>query len=176
MISGPSGAGKSSLLNALLGLAPISSGEILLDGAPLVATQLQGAVSWTGQMTLFLPGTLADNIRLARPDASDEDIAAAAASAGLTALIAGRPAGLQTPIDPRGSGLSGGERRRIGIARALLRDAPLWLLDEPTADLDAASADALIALIRSASQGRTVLLVTHDPAVAALSDHHVVIE
>ena len=175
VISGPSGAGKSSLLNALLGLAPISSGEILLDGAPLVATQLQGAVSWAGQTTLFLPGTLADNIRLARPDASDEDIAAAAASAGLTALIAGRPAGLQTPINPRGSGLSGGERRRIGIARALLLDAPLWLLDEPTADLDAASADALIALIRSASLGRTVLLVTHDPAVAALADHHVVI-
>jgi ATP-binding cassette subfamily C protein CydD len=72
--------------------------------------------------------------------------------AGLTALVTARAAGLETPIDPYGSGLSGGERRRVGIARAVLRDAPLWLLDEPTADLDVASAAELIATIRSVAK------------------------
>jgi ATP-binding cassette subfamily C protein CydD len=175
VLSGPSGVGKSSLLNALLGLVPMSAGELLLDGVPLAPMRLQGQVSWAGQATTLLPGTLRDNIRLSRPDASDADVASAAAHVGLTALISGRPAGLETPIDPHGSGLSGGERRRIGIARAVLRNAPLWLLDEPTADLDTASAAELIALVRTAAKGRTVLLVTHDPAVAALADHHVVI-
>jgi ATP-binding cassette subfamily C protein CydD len=82
---------------------------------------------------------------------------------------------LAMPIDPHGSGLSGGERRRVGMARAVLRDAPLWLLDEPTADLDGASAADLIDLIRTVAKGRTVLLVTHDPGVAALAAHHVAI-
>lgn len=175
VLSGPSGVGKSSLLNALLGLAPVSAGEFLIDGAPLAPTRLQGLVSWAGQATTLLPGTLCDNIRLAQPDASDSAVGSAATKVGLTNLISGRSAGLETPIDPHGSGLSGGERRRVGIARAVLRNAPLWLLDEPTADLDAASAAELIALIRTAARGRTVLLVTHDADVAALADHHVVI-
>lgn len=175
VLSGPSGAGKSSLLNALLGLAPVAAGEILLDGMPLAPASLQGQVSWAGQATAFLPGTLGDNIRLSRPDASDAAVAHAASCVGLMTLVSARAAGLATPIDPHGSGLSGGERRRVGMARAVLRDAPLWLLDEPTADLDAASAAALIALIRTVATGRTVLLVTHDPGVAALATHHVTI-
>jgi ATP-binding cassette subfamily C protein CydD len=175
VLSGPSGVGKSSLLNALLGLVPVSAGDLLIDGAPLVPRLLQGQVSWAGQATTLLPGTLRDNIRLARPDASDAAVASAAAQVGLAALVSGRSAGMETPIDPRGSGLSGGERRRVGVARAVLRNAPLWLLDEPTADLDTASATALIALIRTAAMGQTVLLITHDPAVAALADQHVVI-
>ncbi|MFA6032306.1 MAG: thiol reductant ABC exporter subunit CydD [Myxococcota bacterium] len=175
VLSGPSGVGKSSLLNALLGLASVSAGEVLIDGTPLTQTWLQGQVSWAGQATTLLPGTLRDNIRLSCADAGDADVERAASMAGLATLISGRSAGLETPIDPHGSGLSGGERRRIGIARAVLRNAPLWLLDEPTADLDAASAAELIALISRVAKGRTILLVTHDPAVAALADHHVVI-
>jgi ATP-binding cassette subfamily C protein CydD len=175
VLSGPSGVGKSSLLNALLGLAPVSAGDLLIDGAPLVPAQLQGQVSWAGQATTLLPGTLRDNIRLARPGASDAAVASAAAQVGLASLVSGRSTGMETLIDPRGSGLSGGERRRVGVARAVLRNAPLWLLDEPTADLDTASATELIALIRTAAAGQTVLLVTHDPAVAALADEHVVI-
>lgn len=175
VLSGPSGAGKSSLLHALLALAPVAEGNIEIDGRPLGPNGLQGAVSWAGQATMFLPGTLADNIRLSHPKASDAQVEAAASSVGLTTLVASRAAGLQTPIDPRGSGLSGGERRRVGMARAVLRDAPLWLLDEPTADLDAQSAADITHLIREAAKGRTVLLVTHDADIAALADHHMVI-
>ncbi|SFG13964.1 ATP-binding cassette, subfamily C, CydD [Novosphingobium sp. CF614] len=175
VLSGPSGAGKSSLLNALLGLAPVTTGEILIDNLPLAATRLQGQVSWAGQATTFLPGTLGDNIRLARPGASDAEVEDAAHKVSLAALLSARAAGLDMLIDPHGSGLSGGERRRVGMARAVLRDAPLWLLDEPTADLDAASASDLIALVQTAARGRTVLLVTHDPEIAALADHHVAI-
>lgn len=172
-LSGPTGIGKSSLLHALLDLAPVAAGTILLDGQLLRPRALRGAVSWSGQATALVPGTLADNIRLARPDADDGAVAAAAQRAGLAALIATRPEGLAMPIGPRGSGLSGGERRRIGIARALLRDAPLWLLDEPTADLDEASAMALVREILDAGRGRTVLMVTHSPAIAALADHRI---
>jgi len=171
VLSGPSGSGKSSLLNALLRLAPTSAGAIRVDGQPI--GDLQGQVSWAGQTTTLLPGTIADNIRLARLGAPDADVVDAARRAGLLTLVAGRAEGLATRLDTRGSGLSGGERRRIGIARALLRDAPLWLLDEPTADLDRESADAIMHEIRQAAAGRTVLLVTHDPRIAALADQHV---
>jgi len=175
VLSGPSGAGKSSLLKSLLGLAPVAAGDILLDGLPVTPNGLQGQVSWAGQTTVFLPGTLGDNIRLARPEASDAAVEHAASRVGLMTMVSARAAGLETSIDPHGSGLSGGERRRVGVARAVLRDAPLWLLDEPSADLDAASAAEMIALIRTSAKGRTVLLVTHDPGVALLADHHVMI-
>ncbi len=175
VLSGPSGVGKSSLLNALLGLVPVSAGELLIDGAVLAQARLQGQVSWAGQSTTLLPGTLRDNIRLAHPHAFDAEVASVASKVGLATLVSGRSAGLESLIDPHGSGLSGGERRRVGVARAVLRNAPLWLLDEPTADLDTASAAELIALIAKVAKGQTVLLVTHDPKVAALADHHVAI-
>ncbi|WP_404710494.1 thiol reductant ABC exporter subunit CydD [Sphingomonas sp. MMS24-J13] len=174
VLSGPTGSGKSSLLNALMGLAP-ATGDILIDHRPLAMRGLHGQVSWAGQTTALLPGTIADNIRLARPGAPDAEVEDVARRAGLLALVAGRAEGLATRLDTRGSGLSGGERRRIGIARALLRDAPLWLLDEPTADLDRQSADAIMQEIRQAAAGRTVLLVTHDPRIAAIADQHVIL-
>ncbi|WEK47873.1 MAG: thiol reductant ABC exporter subunit CydD [Candidatus Andeanibacterium colombiense] len=172
VLSGPTGTGKTSLLNALIGLAP-ARGAILVDRGPLAKVGLRGQVSWAGQATALLPGTIADNIRLARPGASDRDVEDAARRAGLLALVIRRSAGLATRLDARGSGLSGGERRRIGIARALLRDAHLWLLDEPTADLDRQSADAIMHEIRQATAGRTILIVTHDPRIAAIADQHV---
>lgn len=174
-LSGTTGTGKSSLLHALLGLAPVVAGDILLDGRPLSPEALRGEVSWAGQATALVPGSLADNIRLARPHASDAEVEDVARRAGLTEVVQTRGAGLATLIDPRGSGLSGGERRRVGIARALLRDAPLWLLDEPTADLDEGSAMELARHIVEAGRGRTVLLVTHSAAIAALADHRVVL-
>ncbi|MBT2189059.1 thiol reductant ABC exporter subunit CydD [Sphingobium nicotianae] len=173
VVSGPTGSGKSSLLNALMGLAPATAGDIQIDSMSLAMRSLGGQASWTGQSIALLPGTIFDNIRLARPGASDADVADAARRAGLLAFIAGRKEGLGTRVDTRGSGLSGGERRRIGIARALLRDAPLWLLDEPTADLDRQSVDLIMHEIRKASAGRTVLIVTHDPGIAAMADQHV---
>lgn len=174
-ISGPTGIGKSSLLHALLGLVPVASGRILVDGRPLPPGGLAGAVGWAGQGVALLPGTLADNIRLARPDADDASVDSVARRVGLDVLLDGRLSAERGALDPRGSGLSGGERRRIAVARVLLRDAPLWLLDEPTADLDAASATAIAETLRIAGGGNTVLLVTHTVALAASADHRVVL-
>ncbi len=174
-ISGPTGSGKSSLLAALLGLAPVGSGVILVDGAADAVDRLDGAIGWAGQVTALLPGTLAQNIAVARRNAAPEAVLAAALAAGLGGLIDSRPLGLATPIDHRGSGLSGGERRRIGIARVLLKDAPLWLLDEPTADLDAAAAADIEAILQRARGGRTILVTTHSASLAAFADVHLVL-
>ncbi|WEK43243.1 MAG: thiol reductant ABC exporter subunit CydD [Candidatus Sphingomonas colombiensis] len=174
VLSGETGCGKSSLLHALLGLAPLAGGRISLDGEPLVR-DLRGCVSWAGQATMLLPGNIADNIRMAWPQASDDEIDRAARQAGLGALLASRADGFGTMIDPRGSGVSGGERRRIGLARALLRDAPLWLLDEPTADLDAVAAAGVIETIGGMGGRATILLATHDRNLCARADHHVVL-
>lgn len=172
-LTGPTGVGKSSLLHALLGQTTIRSGAILIDGEPLPDGGLRGSVSWAGQGVALIPASIADNIRLAAPDADDAALSVAIEGAALDSLIASRNKGTAAMLDPSGSGLSGGERRRIGIARALLRDAPLWLLDEPTADLDEAMAAALTAHMIAASRGRTLLMVTHSAMAAALADHRV---
>lgn len=172
-LTGPTGAGKSSLLHALLGLAEVAEGRILVDGRPLGPNGLRGAVSWAGQAVALVPGTIEENIRLARLEASDAMVQSAAQVAALVPLADDRAGGLAAPLDLSGSGLSGGERRRIGLARAVLRDAPLWLLDEPTADLDEATARVVMGPLLAAAAGRTVLLVTHSEAVAALADRRV---
>jgi ATP-binding cassette subfamily C protein CydD len=166
---GPSGAGKTSLLHLLLGLVSPSEGALYVDGQSLSPRGLAGAVGWMGQTPLITTGTIARNIGLARPDATPGEIAAAAAAAGLGPLLAARPQGLESLLDERGSGLSGGERQRIALARLFLKPAPLLLLDEPTAHLDAASEAAMIAAIGQAAAGRTTLIATHSPALAALA-------
>eukprot|EP01037_Dinobryon_pediforme_P015316 gene15316-15461_t len=175
VMTGETGAGKSSLLAALLGLAPLSGGSIWLDGEVLTMGARVGDVSWAGQVTALIPGTFAENIAIAKPNAGRTEIEQAANNAGLAPMIASRPLGLDTPVDYRGAGLSGGERRRIGIARALLRNAPLWLLDEPTADLDEASALEIEEILCREGQGRTLLIVTHSQRLARRADHHVVL-
>lgn len=175
-LTGASGAGKSTLLAAVLGLVEPSAGRIAVeeaDGTAIDVRELDGdrwraGVAWVPQEPFLFPGSVADNIRLVAPDASDGAIAAALAGVGLGDVDPGRILG------ERGAGLSSGQRRRIGVARALLRGCPLLLLDEPTAGLDAAAEAAVLAAIaRAARDGAAVLLVAHRPAAAALADRAV---
>ncbi len=161
---GPSGAGKSTILNLLLGLARATDGAIFLDGELFDPTRPPRS-AWAGQAPIVIPGTLAENIAFARQDASAREIARALSLSGLGSL----GGAIERIIDERGGGLSGGERRRLGLARAILSDAPLLLLDEPTANLDAASEAALLPVLREMVHGRTALIATHSQAVAGLA-------
>lgn len=164
---GPTGSGKTSILHMIVGLAPLSSGTLHVNGELIAPGAVNTQIGWAGQHVVLLPGTIADNIGLADPGSDRKAAGAAASRAGLDPLLSSRSAGLDTWIDPRGSGLSGGERRRIAIARALLADRPLLLLDEPTADLDAETAASIIALLRELAGTHAILAATHDPALIA---------
>jgi ATP-binding cassette subfamily C protein CydD len=174
---GPSGAGKTTALNLLLNLAPLAGGEVWINDTALSASgSLAGSVAWMGQSPVIMPGSIADNVLLAHRAATGQQVEAAAERAGLCAMLRGRPDGLAAQVDERGSGLSGGERRRIALARALLKPAPIMLLDEPTAHLDDIAEAELIAAIRQAARGRTTIIATHSAALAAIADKIVRLE
>ena len=161
---GASGSGKSSLLHLFLGLSPLTGGEIEVGDVRLSDhPDLTAWVAFAGQAPVVVPGSLAENIALAWRAAPSSRVMEAAARAGFTG-------DLNRIIDERGGGLSGGERRRLGLARAFLKPAPILLLDEPTANLDAASEAALLPIIRAAAEGRTTLIATHSEAAAELAD------
>jgi ATP-binding cassette subfamily C protein CydD len=167
---GPSGSGKSSMLHLLLGLAPLSAGRVWIGEHDLAEIgSIAPIAAWMGQSPLILPGTITSNIALADPAASTGRIAEVARTAGLSPMLLAR-GGLGAVIDARGSGLSGGERRRIALARALLKPAPVLLLDEPTAHLDADSEARLIEAIARACTGRTTIIATHSVRLAAIAD------
>jgi ATP-binding cassette subfamily C protein CydD len=164
-VMGATGCGKSTALKLLLGLAGATRGDIRVDGALFDPVRgLADRAAWAGQSPVVIPGTLYDNIALAHRTASADQVGEAALRAGLPA------AALSRPIDERGGGLSGGELRRLALARVLLRDAPLLLLDEPTANLDARSEAELLPVIAAAVRGRTTLIATHSEALAAMAD------
>ncbi len=178
-VIGPSGAGKSTLLRILLGLQPVSRGSVRCGGLELAAMDLdawRAQTAWMPQRPVLLPATLAENLRLADADADDERLWAALAAAGLDAWAATLPGGLAARVGEGGVAASAGERRRLALARIALRDPALVLIDEPTANLDAVTA----ALVRDALErivaGRTALLVTHDPEVAALASRTVTLD
>jgi ABC-type bacteriocin/lantibiotic exporters, contain an N-terminal double-glycine peptidase domain len=120
--------------------------------------------------------TVRENIRLARPDATDVDVERAAEAAGATSFITALPNGWQTVVGERGAGLSGGQRQRIAIARALLRDAPILILDEAVSNLDAQAERDLHTVLRRVASGRTTILIAHRPSTMRLADRIIVLE
>ena len=163
-IVGASGAGKSSLLGALLKFYPLQQGRILLGGQPLDALQgdvLRRHIAVISQQTTLFNLSLLDNLLLAAPEATAAQIERAVSQAQLDAFVAALPRGYDTVLGEAGALVSGGEARRIAIARALLQDAPVLVLDEPTEGLDARTARDLYAALDVAARGRTLLLITH---------------
>jgi ATP-binding cassette, subfamily C, bacterial CydD len=177
-ISGASGAGKSSLLAMLLRFAEPTKGRIEAGGIPIgqVPPGLwREQIAWVPQLPYLFAGTVADNIALGNRQASRSQVVGAAVAAGADAFISALPAGYDTEIGERGCTLSSGQRQRIAVARAFLRNAPLLLLDEPTSHLDRPTARELTATITSLMAGRTVLLVTHDADLAAAAGRQVIL-
>ncbi|MGO3247999.1 thiol reductant ABC exporter subunit CydC [Agrococcus casei] len=167
VLDGPSGSGKSTLLSAIMGALPTETGAIVADGHPITgftAASWRERVAWCPQDAYVFDSTLRGNLLLARAAPDEEALLQAIDRAGLTPLLESLDDGLDTRVGPGGSALSGGERQRLAVARALLTDADVILLDEPTAHLDAPTASAMMADIRNASDDLVVLLVSHRAA------------
>jgi ATP-binding cassette subfamily C protein CydD len=176
---GESGAGKSTVAALLLQLLEPTAGRITVGGIDLADCQTEAwrrLVAWVPQHPTLLRATVADNIRMGDASASDLRVRQAAALAGADSFIDALPEGFDTLVGDGGRPLSAGERRRIGLARAFLRDAPLVVLDEPTADLDPASAEIVAAAVERACAGRTVLLMAHRPELVRRADRVVRLE
>jgi thiol reductant ABC exporter CydD subunit len=173
VLTGPTGAGKSTLVAVLLRFVEPESGSVVVDGADLAAIDpatWRRRIAWVPQRPHLFDGSVADNVRLGRPGASAEEVAAAVAAAGAAGFVAELGDGYATRVGEGGARLSGGQRQRLAIARALLRDAPLLIVDEPTSHLDAASASVVRATLRSLRGRRTILAIAHDPAIVADAD------
>ncbi|MER6026366.1 thiol reductant ABC exporter subunit CydD [Streptomyces sp. NPDC001851] len=176
---GPSGAGKSTLLNVLLGFVRPIEGRVRIGGADLADLDLEewrSRVAWVPQRPHLYAGTIAENVRLARPDADDGAVRRALRDAGALEFVDALPDGVETVLGEDGAGLSAGQRQRLALARAFLADRPVLLLDEPTAALDGATEAEVVAAVRRLAAGRTVLLVVHRPALLSVADRVVRLE
>jgi ATP-binding cassette subfamily C protein CydD len=174
-VTGASGAGKSTLLRALVGELEPATGVVLLDGVPPRSVERTG-IAWLGQRPYLFSGTLADNIALGRPESHVLHLRHAALSAGLGGVLARLPEGLNTPVGEGGWGLSGGEAHRVALARTFLGRAPLVLLDEPTAHLDAVSESAIAEIIATLSRSATTILASHSPSLLAMCDRVITLD
>ncbi len=167
VLSGTSGAGKSSVLRLLMGFRAPDSGRIALNGQDatrLRPAELRRLSAYVGQRAHLFRATLRENIRLARPEATDAQIEAAAEAAQVMEFARGLTQGLDTLVGEGGFGLSGGQAQRVAVARAFLRDAPLVLLDEPTAHLDPGTEAEVLESLRRLCAGRTAIVATHSRA------------
>jgi ABC-type multidrug transport system fused ATPase/permease subunit len=170
---GPSGCGKTTLLQVLLGLLPVDPGRVSVDDVDLAAIDLatwRRLVAWVPQRPHLFATSLLGNITLGRPDATSDQVDRAVEDAGLGTLVDRLPRGLETPLGERGFGLSAGERQRLALARAFVLEAPVLLLDEPTANLDGDTEAAVLAAIRRMVTGRTVVIAAHRPSLVSLAD------
>ncbi|MEV8552431.1 thiol reductant ABC exporter subunit CydD [Streptomyces glaucescens] len=170
---GPSGAGKSTLLDVALGFVRPTGGRVRVGGADLTGVDLEewrSRIAWVPQRPHLYAGTIAENVRLARPDADDDAVRRALRDAGALEFVEALPQGTDTVLGEDGAGLSAGQRQRLALARAFLADRPVLLLDEPTAALDGATEAEIVAAVRRLAAGRTVLLVVHRPALLDVAD------
>ncbi|WP_037885437.1 ABC transporter ATP-binding protein [Streptomyces sp. NRRL S-646] len=179
IVTGPSGAGKSTVSKLLLRFYDPDAGDLLLDGVPLrdfPLARLRAYVTLLPQETLVLHDTVRANIACGRPGASDQAIEDAAKAADAHEFIRGLPDGYDTKVDPNSARLSGGQLQRLAIARAILRDAPVLVLDEPTTGLDAMAARRVVKPLRRLMTGRTTIMITHDLNLAPDADRILVVD
>ncbi|MFY8042918.1 MAG: type I secretion system permease/ATPase, partial [Rhodoferax sp.] len=173
------GSGKSTIQRLILGLQQPTEGAILIDGIDsrqIDPAELRRAAGFVSQDVSLFYGTLKENIALGAPFADDQDIVSAAEIAGVTEFANRHPRGFDMPIGERGESLSGGQRQAVGIARAVLNDSPILLLDEPSSAMDHQSEDLLKTRLRRFSMGKTVVLVTHRTSLLELVDRLIVID
>jgi len=176
---GPTGAGKTTVVSLLLRFLDPDAGRITVGGLPLDSidrAMWRRQVAWVPQLPHLFHGTVADNIRLARPEAGMEVVIAAARAAHADEFIEALPRGYDTPLGEQGARLSGGQRQRLAIARAFLKDAPVLILDEATASLDAGSEALIRDALARLTAGRTVLIIAHRLALAYAADQIVVMD
>jgi ABC-type transport system involved in cytochrome bd biosynthesis fused ATPase/permease subunit len=172
-VVGPTGSGKSTLASLLLRLAEPGSGRVTVGGVDLAACDpvaWRAQLAWVPQGPTLFRGSVADNIRLGDPRASGARVEEAAELAGAAEFVRRLPQGYETLVGDGGRPLSAGQLERLALARALLRDAGLVILDEPTANLDRRSAELVEDAVERMREGRTVLLVVHSPELARLAD------
>jgi ATP-binding cassette, subfamily B, bacterial len=178
-IVGPSGSGKSTIADLIVRLLDPDSGVVRLDGHDirnLRLDDLRQAVAVVDQLPCILHASIADNIRYARPDATDEEVAAAATAAALGDFINGLPEGYRTIVGERGAALSVGERQRVATARALLTNPAILVLDEPTASLDPVTERDVLSGLETVMSGRTTIVITHRLEVANRADRVLVLD
>ena len=174
-IVGPSGCGKSTLVQALLGELPVDAGAITLAGEPVDPATWRHLVAQVPQTPWLTADTVADNLRIGRPDADLPDLWKALATVGLQDVVDALPLGLDTPLGEDGAGLSAGQRARLALARVVLANRPYVILDEPTAHLDAETEQIMLAALTRMAQHATVIVVAHRSAVVGAADHLIVL-
>jgi ATP-binding cassette subfamily B protein len=176
---GPSGGGKSTVLDLILRFYSVDSGRILIDGQDIATVSrdsLRGQIAYVGQIVQLFRGTIRDNIGLGRVGASEAEIVAAAKAAHAHEFILGFPAGYDTPVGEHGMQLSGGQRQRLAIARAVIKNAPIILLDEATASLDSESERYVQEALAELRKGRTTLVIAHRLSTITHADSILVVE
>lgn len=178
-IVGPIGSGKTTLVKLVLGLYRASSGRVLVDDLDvnrIEPADLRRAIGYVPQVPQFFQGTIRDNLTLQHVGASDREILAAIKGAGADGWLQQCPLGLDQPVGEHGGALSGGQRQSLALARALLKDPSILLLDEPTSQLDSRTEATFIEHLRGIAKNRTLLVVTHRPALLSLVDRLVVLD